>query len=100
MKLHEWAKEQGITLVMAKEITGLTHHLKEVPEKFLIKEETEDTAETIVIEAEPEPKVESKLPDGVTPEIIWQSLRGLANKSPYWEFREMAKAPSNYKGIM
>lgn len=100
MKLKDWAKEKGVTLAEAKAITGLTHHMSNVPEDFEPKAEVEtesvDTAETIVVE-KVEPK-KSSLPNGITAEAVWYAVRGVGNKSELWKYKEFAKAPANYRG--
>ena len=68
MNLKTFAEEQGIELSEAKELTGLTHWNKQVPEEFLAKEK----------ELCP-----------VSLEILDVSLRGAGNKSPYYQWKHL-----------
>lgn len=58
---------------------------------------TETTVEKVKPVVETKSK-EDELPDGVTPEEVWIRIRSMKEKSRYWKYRHLAKAPSNYRG--
>ena len=103
MKVKELADKSGKTVKEIKELTGLTHHNKEVDASFvdevLGETETVDVATELTKTVVDVPKKkELKLPDGVTAEKVWFSIRAIRNKSSLWEYRSLAEAPSGYKG--
>ena len=124
MNLKEYAEQEGITLAEAKERTGLTHWKQEVPAgepvadvvievpvleesaeqepviEEAVAEIAEPETETVNVAPEPEEKPEKglSLPKGITPEQVWLSTRAVGKKSKLWKYRELAKAPANYKG--
>ena len=68
MRLNTWAKSRGITLKEAKELTGISHHNKEVPEKFLkpgdgMPVEEVSKPQEVVVETQMEPFVPEPKPD-------------------------------------
>ena len=101
MTVKELAVKLDIPLKEAKELTGLNHHnntiKKSVLDEVLGETETVDVAKELTETKVVQPKSKLSLPDGVTAEKVWHSI-AVGKKSPLWEYRELAKAPSEYKG--
>lgn len=104
MKVYELAKAlKRESKDLCKEYE-LKSHLSNVPEDLvaeLIGDEkknttepeptqTIDSAETVIVKEELK---ELELPDGVTAEKVWLSCHIAANKSPFWDIRELGKRP-------
>jgi hypothetical protein len=100
MQVYQGAKKLGITNDEMIERIGdenVAHRMSKIPEGKLpelglVPEDLE----------EPRPddggnKMEAPvLPAGVTAEKVWLSIRMLAQKSPYWEYRDLAVPPKRY----
>jgi len=94
MILKDYAKENGLTLAEAKELTGLTHWKQTVPESCdEIAEVVEEVIAVAVEVAEEIKPVEVAVvkavievaEDVISEDVKLKSVRGLGTKSPYWE---------------
>ena len=86
MKLNAWAKERGITLKEAKEITGLTHWNQDVPEGC---DEIPEIAEDVVIETESKQLGWDDCP--VSYKTLFHSIKRRRARSPYYKFKHLLK---------
>ena len=92
MKVFEVAKQTGMTNAEIKEKTGLKSHLSIVPDEMLSDLiQTDDSAETVVLEAKP--KEEKGLPKGVTPEMVWHACTGVGTRHALWKFKHLGRKP-------
>ncbi len=99
MKVHKLAKELG---VKSKDIIALfdgheriNHHLDGLFEAEIefVKLKLAGAIETEYKQDAIETESKQELPKGVTPEQVWLSIRGGGNKSPYYNFKDLAKEP-------
>jgi hypothetical protein len=73
MILKEYAKKNDLTLAEAKELTGLTHWKQTVPEE-----------DAEVAQPTPPPAPPKPVEDEVPYEVKRKSVKGLGERSPYW----------------
>ena len=86
MILKDYAKENGLTLPEAKELTGLTHWKQTVPEEVVaVVSEVVEVLEVVKpVEVAVVKAVLEVVKDIASDDTKRKSVRGLGTKSPYW----------------
>ena len=110
IQVYEAAKELGLKskeLIEKLDDERVTSHLSTIPDDILeslgisrqecvieteSKEDTEadDSVDAVVIETKSK---KLKLPEGVTPEQVWNACTGIGNKHPLWKYKDLGRKP-------